>query len=58
VKRISEQKRIMEDEIQENDVEHLSKVIADIAVKNNMETVKIVPVYRVIDEEKKEKDPI
>ncbi len=58
VKRISEQKRVMEDEIQENDVEHLSKVIADIAVQNNMETIKIVPVYRVIDEEKKEKDPI
>ncbi len=58
VKRISEQKRIMEDEIQENDVEHLSKVIADVAIKNNMETVKIVPVYRIIDEDKKEKDPI
>ncbi len=58
VKRISEQKRIMDDEIQEHDVEHLSKVIADIAVENNMETTKIVPVYRIIDETKKEKDPI
>jgi len=58
VKRISESKRIMEEEISESDVEHLSKVIADIAVENNMETVKIVPVYRNIDESKKEKDPI
>jgi len=48
----------MQDEINENDVEHLSKVITDIAVQNNMETIKIVPVYRIIDEEKKEKDPI
>jgi cell division protein FtsA len=58
VKRIIEQKRIMDPEIGEWDVEHLSRVIADVAVKNNMETIKIVPVYRVIDEDKKEKDPI
>ena len=58
VKRISEQKRIMEDEINESDVEHLSKVIADIAIENNMETTKIVPVCRIIDETKKEKDPV
>lgn len=58
VKRIVEQKRIMDPEIGEWDVEHLSRVIADVAVKNNMETIKIVPVYRVIDEDKKEKDPI
>jgi len=58
VRRIAEQKRVMQDEINENDVEHLSKVITDIAVQNNMETIKIVPVYRIIDEEKKEKDPI
>jgi hypothetical protein len=49
VKRISEQKRIMTDEITTNDVNHLSKIIADIAVENNMETVKIVPVNWVID---------
>jgi cell division protein FtsA len=58
VKRIVEQKRIMDPEIGEWDVEHLSRVIADVAVKNNMETIKIVPVYRVIDEDKKEKDPV
>jgi len=58
VKRITEQKRIMDPEITENDVEHLSKVIADIAIENNMETIKIVPVHRIIDDTKKEKDPI
>ena len=58
VKRIIEQKRIMSDEITANDVNHLSKVIADIAVENNMETIKIVPVNRIIDWEKKEKDPV
>ena len=58
VKRITEQKRIMDPEITESDVEHLSKVIADIAIESNMETIKIVPVHRVIDDTKKEKDPI
>lgn len=58
VQRIAEQKRIMDPEIWESDIEHLSKVIADIAIKNNMETIKIVPVHRIIDENKKEKDPI
>ncbi|MBO4516024.1 hypothetical protein J5751_00960 [bacterium] len=48
----------MDPEITENDVEHLSKVIADIAIENNMETIKIVPVHRIIDDTKKEKDPI
>lgn len=58
VQRVIEQKRIMTDEIQEDDVEHLSRVISDISVKSNFETIKIVPVYRLIDETKKEKDPI
>lgn len=58
VQRVVEQKRIMTDEIEENDVEHLSRVISDISTKNNFETIKIVPVYRIIDEIKKEKDPI
>lgn len=48
----------MTDEIGEDDVEHLSRVISDISVKSNFETIKIVPVYWIIDEIKKEKDPI
>ncbi len=58
VSRIIEQKRIMTEEIKEDDVEHLSRVISDISNKSNFETIKIVPVYRIIDEHKKEKDPI
>jgi|SRR3990167_9256840 len=58
IQRISEQKRIMNDVIGSEDVTHLSKVIADIAHQDNQETIKIVPVYFTIDENKKEKDPI
>lgn len=57
VKRLSEHKRIMTDEITNNDIEHLSKVISDMAIENNMETIKIVPVHRVIDKTRIEKDP-
>ncbi|HCB51972.1 TPA: hypothetical protein DEP21_05435 [Patescibacteria group bacterium] len=48
----------MRDEINDDDVEHLSRVISEISHKNNYETIKIVPVHRIIDETKKEKDPI
>lgn len=58
VKRIQEQKRIMTDEINENDIDHLSRVIADIAEQPNYETIKIVPVCRIVDESRKERDPI
>ncbi len=58
VTRIIEQKRIMTDEIQAEDVEHLSRIVSEISNKNNYETIKIVPVCWVIDESKKEKDPI
>jgi cell division ATPase FtsA len=55
---VVEQKRVMRDEISEEDVDHLSKVITEISHKSNYETIKIVPVNRIIDETKKEKDPI
>jgi len=48
----------MKDTIDQEDVQHLSRVIADIANQDNQETIKIVPVYRTIDDGKKEKDPI
>ena len=57
VNRVVEQKRIMTDEIQTDDVEHLSRVIAEISNKNNYETIKIIPVHFVVDENKREKDP-
>jgi cell division protein FtsA len=58
INRVVEQKRIMWDEITAEDVDHLSRVVSDISTKNNYETIKIIPVHRIIDEEKKEKDPI
>ncbi|PZM86453.1 MAG: cell division protein FtsA [candidate division SR1 bacterium] len=58
VHRIIEGKRIMEDEIRNDDIEHLSRIVAEISTKNNYETIKIVPVCWIIDEEKREKDPI
>ncbi len=58
INRLIEQKRIMKDEIEEDDVEHLSKIIWEISIKNNYEIIKIVPVCRIIDEQRKEKDPI
>jgi cell division protein FtsA len=57
-KRIIEGKRIMNDEVEADDLEHLSRIVADIANENNYETIKIVPVARIVDEVKKEKDPI
>ncbi|MDR0607523.1 MAG: hypothetical protein LBG52_04115 [Candidatus Peribacteria bacterium] len=57
-KRIIEGKRIMNDEVEADDLEHLSKIVADIANENNYETIKIVPVARIVDEMKREKDPI
>ncbi len=58
INRVIEQKRVMRDEISEEDVDHLSKVITEISHKSNYETIKIVPVHRIIDESKREKDPI
>lgn len=58
INRVVEQKRVMRDEISEDDVDHLSRVITEISHKNNYETIKIVPVHRIIDETKREKDPI
>jgi cell division protein FtsA len=58
VNRIIEQKRIMTEEIGPDDIDHLSRVIAEISNKSNYETIKIVPVHFLIDETKREKDPI
>jgi len=58
VNRIIEQKRIMTEEIGPDDIDHLSRVIAEISTKSNFETIKIVPVHFLIDETKREKDPI
>lgn len=56
--RIIEGKRIMQDEVGSDDIDHLSRIVAEISTKNNYETIKIVPVCWIIDEDKREKDPI
>lgn len=48
----------MQNEVNNDDVEHLSRIVAEISNKNNYETIKIVPVCWIIDEDKREKDPI
>ncbi|MEI6672586.1 MAG: cell division FtsA domain-containing protein [bacterium] len=48
----------MTEEIGPEDIDHLSRVIAEISNKSNFETIKIVPVHFLIDESKREKDPI
>ncbi|HMT01047.1 MAG TPA: cell division protein FtsA [Candidatus Absconditabacterales bacterium] len=58
ISRMSEQKRVMTDIIKNEDVDHLSRIISEISQKNNYETLKILPVYWLIDENKKEKDPV
>ena len=58
VNRIIEGKRIMQAEVWNDDVDHLSRIVAVIANKNNYETIKIVPVCWIIDEDKREKDPV
>jgi len=58
VHRIVEGKRIMQEEVSNEDVEHLSRIVAEISSKNNFETIKIVPVCWIIDEDKREKDPV
>lgn len=56
--RIIEWKRIMNESVELEDLEHLSRIVGEIANVNNYETIKIVPVSRILDEFKREKDPI
>ncbi len=58
IERIVETKRIMSWTIKSSDIQHLSRIIWEIWHKDNYEIIKIIPAYWLIDEEKKEKDPI
>ena len=58
VNRIYESKRILQEEVTEDDVNHLYRIVEDIWGKDNYERLKTYPAYRLIDEEKKEKDPV
>lgn len=56
--RIIEGKRIMSESVELEDLEHLSRIVGEIANVANYETIKIVPVSWILDETKREKDPI
>lgn len=58
IKRLSEQKRIVWDKILQEDVDHLSSLVDDTSWIQNYETIKIMPVKWVIDDETKLKDPL
>ncbi len=58
IERVTEQKRILgSDTITSNDVSHLSKLINDMSHKINYEIIKIIPVYRSLDDSRTEKNP-
>ncbi len=58
VTRMHESKRVMTDKITHDDINHLSKIVSDVSGQANYEIIKIIPVQRVIDDIRKEKDPL
>ncbi|HMY80434.1 MAG TPA: cell division protein FtsA [Candidatus Absconditabacterales bacterium] len=58
VTRFSENMRVMGEKVTHDDVNHLMKVVAEIADKPNYETLKINPVVWIIDDEIKTNDPL
>jgi len=58
VRRIVEQKRILDGQVSHDDIQHLSDVVSESWIKPNYEVVKIIPVQWVIDERTRVKDPL
>jgi cell division ATPase FtsA len=58
VVRFAENMRVMGDKVSHDDISHLMKVVSEIAEKPNHETLKINPVYWVIDDEIKTNEPL
>ncbi len=58
IMRFSENMRIMVDKVTHDDVSHLMKVISEISERPNYETLKINPVYWIIDDEIKTNEPL
>lgn len=58
ITRMQEQKRVMTDKITHDDINHLSKIVSDISGQANYEIIKIIPVHWIIDDARKEKDPL
>lgn len=57
VTRFNEQKRIMSDKIIGDDIDHLMKIVAEIAQQANYEVIKLLPVHWVVDEQLTVADP-
>lgn len=58
VRRMHEWKRILQWQVQYDDIQHLSDVVSDSGAKANYEVAKIIPVQWIIDEKMKVKDPL
>lgn len=58
IARFAENMRIMGDKVTHDDVNHLMKVVSEISEKANYETLKINPVYWIVDDEIKTSDPL
>lgn len=58
IKRVTEQKRILNSSITKEDVNHLLNVVNDSWGEMNYETVYTIPVQWIIDEQIKLKDPL
>jgi cell division protein FtsA len=58
VTRFNEQKRIMSDKIINDDVDHLLKIVGEIAQQPNYEIIKLMPVHWIVDENMAVVDPI
>jgi cell division protein FtsA len=58
VTRFNEQKRIMSDKIINDDIDHLLKIVWEIAQQPNYEIIKLMPVNWIVDETMAVSDPI
>lgn len=57
IKRVVEQKRVMDSKIDKSDLDHISDLL-ESSWEANYETIKIIPVQWIIDDHIKLKDPI
>ncbi|MFZ5341982.1 MAG: hypothetical protein ACOZBL_05725 [Patescibacteria group bacterium] len=57
IKRVSEQKRILDAKVDKSDLDHISDLL-ESSGEANYETIKIIPVQWIIDDNIKLKDPI
>lgn len=58
IARISEQKRILSNKIDNNDIQHLYRVVNDASELANYEMIKTIPAFWLIDDNQKVIDPM